>query len=71
MLKSILRLAEQRGFTSIPPKASYLKTLAEEVESYIDEEIFNEASEEMMAGRNRSMNSPYAQAIVSYLQNLA
>ncbi|MEM7713027.1 MAG: hypothetical protein AAF349_05525 [Cyanobacteria bacterium P01_A01_bin.68] len=71
MLESILSLAEQRGFTSIPPKASYLKTLAEEVESYIDEEIFNEASEEMRAGRNRSMNSPYAQAIVSYLQNLA
>ena len=71
MLESILRLAGQRGFTSIPPKASYFKALAEEVESYIDEEIFHEASEEMRAGRNRSMNSPYAQAIVSFLQDLA
>jgi len=71
MLESILSLAGQRGFTSIPPKASYFKALAEEVESYIDEEIFQEASEEMRAGRNRSMNSPYAQAIVSFLQDLA
>ncbi|BAY83939.1 hypothetical protein NIES267_34330 [Calothrix parasitica NIES-267] len=70
MLESILRLAGQRGFTPIPPKASYFKALAEEVESYIDEEIFQEASEEMRAGRNRSMNSPYAQAIVSFLQDL-
>lgn len=71
MLNSILRLAAQKGFTSIPPKASYLKTLTQEIECYIDEEIFQEASEEMKAGRYRNMNSTYAKAILSFLQDLA
>lgn len=70
MLNSILRLAAQRGFTSIPPTAVYLKALTQEIECYIDEEIFQEASEEMKTGRNRSMNSVYAKAILSFLQDL-
>lgn len=70
ILRSILELAAARGFTSIPPKANYFKALADEVESYIDGEIFREANEEIKTGRNRRMNSAYAEAIRSYLQDL-
>ncbi|MDY6902714.1 MAG: hypothetical protein SWZ49_32280 [Cyanobacteriota bacterium] len=69
ILRSILELAAQKGFTSIPAKASYFNALTKEVESYIDGEIFQEASEEMKTGRNRIMNSAYAKAIRSYLQD--
>ncbi len=68
MLESILKLAAEKGLTKIPPSANYLKTLTEQVELYIDGEIFQEATEEMRTGRNRKMNSAYADAIRCCIQ---
>ena len=68
MLENILKLAQEKGLTNIPPEAEYLKTLTKQVESYADKEIFQEATEEIRAGRSRTMNSPYAKAIRRYIQ---
>lgn len=69
MLENILNLAAQKGLTKIPPEANYFKTLIEQVESYIDTEIFQEATEEMRVARNRTMDSAYAEAIRCYIQS--
>lgn len=68
MLESILNLAVKKGLTKIPTEANYIKYLAEQVESYIDKEIFQEAIEEIRAGKNRTMNSAYAEALRCYIQ---
>jgi len=69
MLEKILKLAADKGLTQIPPEASYFKNLAEKVEFYLDREIFQEAAEELRAGRNHTMKGVYAQAICSYIKN--
>jgi hypothetical protein len=68
MLDSILKLAAEKGLTKIPPTASYLKTLSQQIETYVDGEIFQEAAEEIRAGKNRNMNSSYAKALRYYIQ---
>ncbi len=67
LLDSILKKAEEKGLTKIPPEPDYLKTLAEQIEALVDEEIFTEAAEEMRAGKSRSMDSLYAQQLRFYL----
>ena len=69
MLENIMKLAAQKGLTKIPPEAHYFKTLIEQVELYIDREIFQSATEEIRTARNRTMNSVYAEAIRCYIQN--
>ncbi|MEM1393744.1 MAG: hypothetical protein AAGG00_10740 [Cyanobacteria bacterium P01_H01_bin.150] len=71
MLESILSLAAERGLTTIPPTANYFKNLIQQVESYIDGEIFKEATEELRTGKNRTMDSVYAEAIRCYIQKFA
>ena len=68
MLESILQKAAEKGLTEIPPTANYLITLTEQIESYADREIFQAAAEEIRTGKNRTMNSPYAEAIRYYIQ---
>ncbi len=68
MLESILKLAAEKGLTEIPPTAGYLSTLIEQIESYADGEIFQQAAEEIRAGKNRRMNSPYAEQLRNYIQ---
>ena len=68
MLDSILKKAAEKGLTKIPPEANYLLTLTEQIESYVDGEIFQQAAEEIRAGKNRTMNSPYAKEIRCYIQ---
>ncbi len=70
ILEAILKLATQKGLTNIPPEENYFANLTKQVELYIDKEIFQEASEEMRTGTNRRMNSVYAQAICSYIQEV-
>ncbi|MEM7553543.1 MAG: hypothetical protein AAF378_05500 [Cyanobacteria bacterium P01_A01_bin.84] len=70
MLKSILKKATEKGLTKIPPEANYLKTLTEQIESYADREIFQEAAEEMRAGKNRTMGSTYAQKLRKYIMSV-
>jgi hypothetical protein len=68
MLASILKKAAEKGLTKIPPEANYLLTLTEQIESYVDGEIFQQAAEEIRAGKNRTMSSGYAKAICGYIQ---
>ena len=72
MLKSILEKAAEKGLTKLPPEVNYLRTLTEKIESYVDVEIFQQASEEIRAGINRRMSSTYANelryCIQEYLQ---
>ncbi len=68
MLESILKKAADKGLTKIPPEANYLLILTEQIESYVDGEIFQQAAEEIRAGKNRTMNSAYAKEIRNYIQ---
>jgi hypothetical protein len=68
MLESILKKAAEKGLTKIPPEANYLKALAEEIESYVDTEVFQAAAEEIRAGKNRTMDSVYAVKLRGYTQ---
>ncbi|BAY85948.1 hypothetical protein NIES267_54540 [Calothrix parasitica NIES-267] len=68
MLESILKKAAEKGLTKIPPSANYLLTVTEQIESYVDGEIFQQAAEEIRAGRYRTMSSVYAKEIRSYIQ---
>ncbi|BAT53878.1 unknown protein [Nostoc sp. NIES-3756] len=70
LLDTILQKAHAKGLTKIPPEPEYLKTLAEEIETFVDVEVFIEAGEEIRAGKNRSLNSLYAQKLRCYLETL-
>lgn len=67
VLDRALEKAQIMGLTKIPPEPDYLKTLAEQVEAFADGEIFQEAVEEIRTGKNRSLNSLYAQELRLYL----
>lgn len=68
MLEIILKKAAEKGLTKIPPSANYLLSLTEQVESYVDGEIFLQAAEEIRAGKNRTMSSVYAKELRCYIQ---
>ena len=68
MLDSILKKAAEKGLTKIPPEVNYLKTLTEQIESYVDDQVFQAAAEEIRAAKNRTMDSLYAQQLRSYIQ---
>jgi hypothetical protein len=68
LLDSVLNKAIEKGLTKVPPEPSYLKTLAEYIEIFADDEIFREAAEEIRAGKSRSMNSLYAQQLRQSLE---
>jgi hypothetical protein len=68
LLESILQIAQKQGFTQMPPQPDYLKTLAEQIEAFVDDEIFTKAAEEIRTGKNRVLNSAYAQQIRLYLE---
>ncbi|MEM6755276.1 MAG: hypothetical protein AAF630_20175, partial [Cyanobacteria bacterium P01_C01_bin.38] len=48
-------------------KQNYVLALTEQIESYADAEIFQQAAEEIRAGQNRTMNSAYALRILRYV----
>ncbi|NMG10330.1 hypothetical protein DP117_27035 [Brasilonema sp. UFV-L1] len=68
LLAIVLKKAEEKGLTKTPPEPNYLKTLAEYIEAFADNEIFREAAEETRVGKSRSMDSLYAQQIRKYLK---
>ncbi|MGH8000412.1 MAG: hypothetical protein ACREPR_13515 [Brasilonema sp.] len=68
LLDRVLKKAEEKGLTKIPAEPNYLKTLAEYIEAFADDEIFREAAEEIRSGKSRSMNSLYAQQIRKYIK---
>ncbi len=68
LLDSILKKASEKGLTKIPPEPDYLKTLAEQIEAFVDEEVFQEAAAEIKTGKNRSLKSLYAQQLRLYCE---
>ena len=63
ILDKMLEKAGELGLTKIPPQPDYLKTLLEHIEAFVDAEVFQEAGEEIRAGKSRSLNSLYAQQL--------
>jgi hypothetical protein len=68
LLEKTLKKAQDKGLTENPPEPDYLKTLAEQIEAFADAEVFQEAGEEIRAGKNRSMDSLYAQQLRLYFE---
>ena len=68
VLDQMLKKAQEKGLTQLPPKPDYLENLAKQVEALADAEIFQEAFEEIQAGKNRLMQSVYAQELCFYLE---
>lgn len=68
VLHQMLKRAEEKELMPLPAEPDYLENLAEQVEMLADAEIFQEASEEMQAGKNRFMQSVYAQQLCRYLE---
>ena len=69
IISEILQKAQKKSFHISESSQEYLKNIAQEVEFFADAEVFKEAAEEIRAGKNRTMNSLYAQHIRTYLQN--
>ncbi|MDJ0619729.1 MAG: hypothetical protein QNJ63_23810 [Calothrix sp. MO_192.B10] len=67
LLETILQKAQEKGLSTNPPEPDYLKNLAEQIEAFADGEVFQQAAEELKAGKNRSMDSVYAQQLRLYL----
>ena len=70
LLDKMLEKAQDMDLTKIPPEPDYLKNLSEQMEAFADAEIFQQAAEEIKAGKNRSMNSIYAQQLRLYLEKI-
>lgn len=68
LLDQMLKKAVEKGLTHLPLQPDYLKNLAEQIEALADAEIFQEAFEEIQAGKNRVMKSVYAQQLCFYLE---
>ncbi|MCC5603276.1 hypothetical protein [Nostoc favosum] len=68
LLDSILKMAQEKELINIPPEPDYLKNLAEQIENFVDAEVFQEAGEEIRTSKNRSLDSFYAQQIRNYFE---
>lgn len=63
LLDRVLLRADQKGLIELPPELNYLKSLVQQVENFVDQEIFQEATAEIKSRGNRSRNSLYAQKL--------
>lgn len=70
LLDLLIQKAENLGLTRIPPDKNYLSHLVEQLELFVDSEVFDRALVEVMAGNNRSLESPYAEKLCHYLVSL-
>lgn len=69
IIGEILHQVKEKKFPISLSSPEYLENLAIEVECFADTEIFKEAAEEIRAGKNRTMNSLYAQQLRVYFKN--
>lgn len=69
LLHCILKKAEQLGLTTIPPEPDYLSNLMQQLEAFVDEQVFLQASVEIRTIKNGSMSSLYARNLCQYLEN--
>ncbi|MBD1848178.1 hypothetical protein H6F89_33470 [Cyanobacteria bacterium FACHB-63] len=69
LLNLLLKKAQAKGFAALYPSPDYLTELAAQIEAFADQEVFQEAVEEIKAGKQRSLNSPYAQQLRTCLND--
>ena len=71
LLEPILKAAQDKGLATTPVEPTYLKTLMKQIEAFIDAKLFSEAASEIKAGKNRSLDSGYAQHLTQYLDRIS
>lgn len=70
LLERILERANEFGLIGVSQEPDYLSNLMEQVEVFVDDELFNQAMAEIRSGtRNRS--SQYAEYLCRYLKSLS
>lgn len=69
LLTLVLEKAQARGLVASPPEPSQLKSLIEGIESFLDDRYFAAAATELKAGKNRSLESDYAQRLLCKLKD--
>lgn len=70
LMEQILKKAQEKGFVKTPLDPDYLRCLGEQIEAFLDAEIFHGAAEEIRAGQHRSMDSLYAEYLRWSLKQL-
>jgi len=68
LLNTLLEKARELGLTNILPESDYLSNLVRQLEAFVDKNFFEEAQTEIQTGRNRKLNSIYAQCLRRYLE---
>ncbi|MBV5261727.1 hypothetical protein FLX56_25270 [Synechococcus moorigangaii CMS01] len=69
LLAKLLDLARQKGIITAEPDPNYLSSLCQQLDQFVDQELFAEAAAEIRSGKNRRFDSAYAQKLKHYLSN--
>lgn len=67
LLALTLEKAQTKGLIATPPEPDKFKQLMEEMEFFLDDKYFAAAAAELKAGKNRALESDYAQRLIDYL----
>lgn len=70
LLERILERANEFGLMGVSQEPDYLRNLMEQVEVFVDDELFNQAMAELKAGTN-NRSSRYAEYLCCYLESLS
>lgn len=68
LLASILQKSRELGLSETAVSPNYLQNLSIQIEAFADEAVFNAATAEIKAGKNRELKSLYAQKVRLYCQ---
>ncbi len=71
LLAAILKAAQDKGLAATPAEPTYLRTLMEQIETFVDSKLFIEAASEIKAGKSRSLDSDYAKALICYIEQFS
>ena len=63
LLHTILEKAKELGLVEVPVAPDYLSNLMQQLDVFVDAEVFQAAAAEISVSKNRSMNSLYAQQL--------
>ena len=68
LFDTIFKKAVEKGLADNSPNTEYIGVLAKQIEVFADTEVFNEAAAEIRTGKHRSLKSPYAKKLCTYLR---
>ena len=69
LLDIILQKTQDLGLSDTAIDPNYIQNLSIQIEAFADEAVFNTATSEIKAGKNRDFQSLYAQQVRLYCQN--